>query len=38
MNKQTTLNQYEFSVSRFVPGYNDWYVDFVSIETENEEV
>ncbi len=37
MNTQTTLNQYEFSTTRFVPGYNDWDADFVTIEAENEE-
>ncbi len=32
------MNKYEFFGLRFVPGYNDWDVDYVTIEAETEEL
>jgi hypothetical protein len=32
------MNKYEFSAMRFVPGYNDWDADFITIEAETEEI
>ena len=36
-NKINTLNEYEFSGIRFVPGYNDFDQDWITIKAESEE-
>jgi hypothetical protein len=38
IQNKTIMNKYEFFGLRFVPGYNDWDVDYVTIEAETEEL